>query len=545
MMNSKKTWKKGNRHIKAVLFDFDGTLTAPGALDFSVIKKTVGCPADEPVLEFIDTIQDDSQRQKALDTLEQFEMAGAQNSVPNPYAEEIIEFIKKKNLAMGIISRNGIVSIKKAFEQFNRTSLKDFHLVISRDDPVKPKPSSEGIFFAAKRLNVTPEEILVVGDYIFDIQAGNRAGSITVLLKDPDRETPFTADSDYTISSLSELKHILMLGLPLSPGKLPSDFLAAYLEGIEFNDPSLLIPPGIGEDTAAVDVEKEDVLILKSDPITFVTQNLGYYSVLINANDIATSGATPRWFLSTLLFPPGILLSRVLEVMNDLMETCQQLGITLVGGHTEITDSVTRPIVSGMLAGTVKKSSLMDKKKIRPGDRILLTKKVAVEGTAIIAGEFGETLKKLGMKDQEIQASMDFLSSISVLKEAEIAGNHEGVTAMHDVTEGGLSTALYELSKAGDHRIHVRMDDIPYYAETEKVCQLLDIHPLGLIGSGSLLISCRKKTYQALIKKIKDAGIHVTCIGEVGKQGVGIKATLNGCKTSWPEFEVDEITRLF
>jgi hydrogenase expression/formation protein HypE len=168
-----------------------------------------------------------------------------------------------------------------------------------------------------------------------------------------------------------------------------------------------------------------------------------------------------------------------------------------------------------------------------------------VEGTAIIAREFGDRLKNLGMADSEIDSGRHFLANISIITEARIAAESGTVSAMHDVTEGGLATAAEELSIAGGHRIKIDTDIIPVFAETRIVCRLLGIDPLGLIGSGSLLICCRPAGRESLMAAIRKAGIDVTCIGEVLEKGQGITAVKKAQPTPWPRFEVDEITRLF
>jgi hydrogenase maturation factor len=335
------------------------------------------------------------------------------------------------------------------------------------------------------------------------------------------------------------------MGLPLAMGKLPHDILEAFLDRLNFQDPSVLVHARVGEDTAAMDIETAEVLVLKSDPITFVTDSIGHYAVLINANDIATSGADPRWLLTTLLFPIGSTASDVWQVMGDLESVCRQWNITLCGGHTEITDAVTRPVVVGMLAGTVAKDDLIDKQSMRQGDQVLLTKAVAVEGTAIIAREFKEQLIARGMAAADIDICSRFLNEISVLEEASIARRFDGVHGMHDVTEGGLATALEELSFAGGHKIRVHMETIPMFPQTEKICRLFDINPMGLIGSGSLLICCQSDTSERLMVSIAEAGIGVTCIGEVLAAGRGIEALEEGRPADWPRFKVDEISRLF
>jgi hydrogenase expression/formation protein HypE len=528
---------------KAVLFDFDGTLTRPGTLNFSIIKEALGCPLKDPVLEFIHGIADPDKKHNAMAALDQFEMEAAKKAEPNHGAEEIVSYLKSKRLFLGIISRNSLGSILKALENFNHICPEYFDVIISRDDPIKPKPSGDGILSAASLLGVKPEEIMVVGDYIFDIEAGNRAGAITVFLDT--KKVSELIKSDFIITQLAELKNIARMGIALTCGKLPNDLLEMFLDRFEFNDPALLTHPGIGEDTTAMDIIGDEVLVLKADPITFTTNAIGRYAVLINANDIATSGAIPRWMLATLLFPQNTTPSLIWYVIEEIEAMCLRYGIALCGGHTEITDAVTRPVVSGMMAGTVKKSALIEKKHMKPGDCVLLTKGIAVEGTAIIAREFHGRLKKLGLSEPLIENCKGFINHISILKEAQIAAKSGMTTAMHDVTEGGLASALTELSIAGGHKLFIDMAQIMIFPETIKLCNLLQIDPMGLIGSGSLIICCKPEAKKQLIAKINAAGIAVTCIGKVMDPGRGIDAIDNGQPEKWPFFEADELTRLF
>jgi HAD superfamily hydrolase (TIGR01549 family) len=530
--------------IKAVLFDFDGTLTRPGALDFNLIKSELGCPLNRPVLEFIQDLPTEDQRQKATAALDRFETTGARNSRPNVYAEKLIAWLQDHNILIGIISRNSLPSIRRALENFKGLTADDFDLIVSRDDPLAPKPSPEGILWACAQLAIDPSQAMMVGDFVFDIEAGHHAGALTVLIENGS-PTQAPVKSDHTISHLSEIKNIVRCYLPLTAGKLPNDLLEGFLGQLDFQDPSVVIWPGVGEDAAAVQVNQEDIITLKSDPITFVTDALGFYAVIINANDIATTGAIPRWFLATLLFPPQTVPVEIRTVMTDLATACRKWGITLCGGHTEISDAVTRPVVSGMLVGTTSKSGLVDKRRIKPGDKIFLTKKVAVEGTAIIAQEFEARLRQLGLAATEIERMRQFREHISILEEAGIAGHIPGVSAMHDVTEGGLATALAELSVAGRHRLQVEMDAIPIFPETAKIGRLFDIDPMGLIGSGSLLVCCREHASQKLVQRVQKAGIAINCIGHVQAPGRGVEGIRANQAIEWPTFDADELTRLF
>jgi len=338
---------------------------------------------------------------------------------------------------------------------------------------------------------------------------------------------------------------VLRSSLPLPVGKLSNEHLPGLLRKLDFPDRSVLIKPGIGEDTAAVNIRKEEVLVLTSDPITFATDSIGRYTILVNANDIATSGALPRWLLVTALFPPGTTLAGLRGELGELRKICRKEGISIIGGHTEITPAVTQPVLVGTLAGTVPRSGLIDKKSIRKGDLILLTKALAVEGTALIAQRFPEKLKRRGMTGEEIASSRRYIRRLSILPEARIAAALTGISALHDVTEGGLATALRELSIAGGHHLRVELEKIPIFPRTEKICRLLNLDPLGLIASGSLLICCRKSTHSTLINNLKKARIRVSLIGEVEGKGEGIRAFRDKKKYPWPDPPVDEIARLF
>jgi HAD superfamily hydrolase (TIGR01549 family) len=533
------------RYIRAVLFDFDGTLTKPDSLDLSVLKETVGCPKDSYLLEYIQGLSDPGKQKQAYAALEDYEMQSAAGAEPNTGAEDLVGYLQSRELPIGIITRNSLRSVERALQNFERIGMQDFDLVISRDEPIRPKPSGDGIVLAAEKFGVSENELLIVGDFLLDIQAGQEAGAITALVNNPKLPVPETIECHFRVACISDIEPIVRLGLPLPAGKLPNEFLELFLKDFDLDDPSVLIKPRVGEDTAAVDIENEEIAVLKTDPITFATDAIGSYAVLVNANDIATAGAVPRWFLTTLMFPVGTSGFIIHDVMDRLDAVCRQWGITLCGGHTEITDAVNRPVVTGMMVGTVTRNGIIDKQNIQSGDRVLLTKGVCVEGTAIIAREFGSELARLGVAPEDLKNYRRFLDHISILKEARIAADTPGVSALHDVTEGGLATAVEELSMVGGHRIRIEMDNIPVYDETERICDLLMIDPLGLIGSGSLLICCSDAAHDILKQKLEEAGIQVTVIGIVIDAGKGVEAVRGNAPAEWPKFEADEITRLF
>ena len=406
--------------IDAVLFDFDGTLTRPGSLDFSVIKQAIGCPHDVPVLEFMAGVDDPAQRLDMARQLDRFELDGAAASQPNVGAEQLVDSIKAAGLPVGILTRNSRASVARALENFSTLRMVDIDVMVTREDPVKIKPSGEGVLLAARNMGVDPAHVLVVGDFSFDVLAGREAGSLTAYLSNG-RPVPADLECRFVVETLFDLEPILVDGVSLPAGKLPNAFLGELLERCRIEDPSVIVGPSVGEDTAAVDIDGEKVLVLKTDPITFATESIGQYAVLVNANDLATAGADARWMLATLLLPCGFSRNQVRRIFDDLYDACTAWGITLCGGHTEITDAVCRPVVTGMMAGTIARNDLIRKNRMAPGDRVLVTKGVAVEGTAIIAAEFRELLLEKGMTPAEIDDCSRFQSMISILPEARIA----------------------------------------------------------------------------------------------------------------------------
>ena len=532
-------------HIKAVLFQLQATVVQQRPLAETKLKAGIGCPLETPLIDYIQNLPKPAKRKQLLSDLEDLELKAASKLIPDAAFLETIPYLISKNLRLGIRSTISAKASRYILRSFRSIPSADMEVIISRDELWQYTPEANLIDIAAKRMDVAVENLLIVSTNTSEIQAGQKAGAITVLV-DPDRKSkPLARSGDFDIQNIRELKNIVRMGTPLPAGKLPNDLLRDFLNQFRVTDPAVLINPGVGEDIAAVDIESKEVLVLKSDPITFATDAIGQYAVLVNANDIATSGANPKWFLTTLFFPCGTTASQIRYVVDELKVFCQRWHITLCGGHTEITDAVTRPIIAGMMAGTVSKRNLIDKRNIEKGDRVLFTKGVAVEGTAIIAREFGERLKKMGMAAKEIDRCSRFLDRISVIAEAKIAAATPGTSAMHDVTEGGLATALEEMSIAGRNKIKIDLDKIPVFPGTRKICRLLDIDPLGLIGSGSLLICCRKMGYEKLMADVGDAGIEIACIGEVMDSGQGVNAYKKNRPVSWPAFEVDEITKLF
>ncbi len=537
--------------LRAVLFDFDGTLTHPGALDFAAVKRAVGCPPDQYVLEWILALPPGETRDAAARTLDRFELEAAGASAPNAGAEDLVWWLREQGLAVGVLTRNRLSAVEGALRRFSALTVSDFDVVVTRDDGhIPPKPAPDGVLHAAAAMGVPPEQTLVVGDFLLDMRAGRAAGAVTAFLSNhgaPDggeAAAPEAADCDFVIGRLSELEGVVRLGLPLTPGKLPNDLLAGFLAGAAGDDPALVVPPGVGEDVAALDLAGAELLVAHGDPITLGGADVASAAVTVNVNDIATSGADPRWLLATVLLPTGATPSQALAQLRRLDAAVAAAGVTLIGGHTEVTDAVIRPVVSLTALGTVARAELRDKRSARSGDRVLLTKELAVEGAALLAEELGERLRALGMSVAELDACRALRERASILPEARIACRFAGVRAMHDVTEGGLAAALRELAAAAGRGVLVRRDHILVSAETRRVCALLGADPLGLIASGSLLVCCAPEETPALLAALAAAGVPAADIGALTEEGGGVVALERDRPAPWPEFATDEAARL-
>ncbi|MBT8363512.1 MAG: HAD hydrolase-like protein [Deltaproteobacteria bacterium] len=281
-------------------------------------------------------------------------------SKPAPGVGKLLQYLEIKDLRLALLSSGSSAECEKLLEILSEVSETRFDEIISRKGLQVSGRSTNAVRLATRKLNLPPQQVLVVTANSAVLREAQSAGTATVFFDQSAGPGAVQAASTYQISNLDQLKGIVRLSTPLPTGKLPNDLLREFLNQFEFDDPAILINPGVGEDTAAVDVESEEVLVLKSDPITFATDAIGQYAVLINANDIATSGAKPRWLLTTLLFPYGVTPSEIHQVIKELKEFCRRWEITLCGGHTEITDAVTRPVVTGMMAGTVARRNLIE-----------------------------------------------------------------------------------------------------------------------------------------------------------------------------------------
>ena len=322
----------------------------------------------------------------------------------------------------------------------------------------------------------------------------------------------------------------------LPPGKLNPDLLERLLKKYRLLDKRVVIGPEIGEDAAVIDF-REKYLVVKTDPITFVSSKIGWYLVQINANDLATMGATPKWLLVTLLLPEKKTTEKMCEeILSQIYSASRELRISLCGGHTEITPHLTRPILVGQMLGEVEKDKLVTTSGAKVGDDILLTKGIAIEGTSVIVREKREILEKK-FRRKFLARCEDYLHNpgISILKEALVANQKVKVHSMHDPTEGGLAMGLYEISKAAKVGIEIEYEKIRIYPESQKLCREFNLNPLGLIASGALILTLDPQEGKKLLKIYKKKEIECSVIGKVVEKKKGLNL---------PYFEQDELTKI-
>jgi len=333
----------------------------------------------------------------------------------------------------------------------------------------------------------------------------------------------------------------------LPAGKLRPAFLQAVLARHTPKDPRVVVGPRVGEDAAVLDMG-DRFLVATSDPITFATEDLAWYALQVNANDIAVRGARPQWFLATLLLPEGRMdEDTVARLFEELAVACEELDVALVGGHTEVTHGLDRPIVVGTMLGEVAKDKLVTTGGAQVGDAVVLTKGVPLEGAAIIAREKEGELRARGIRPTVIARAKAFLRQpgLSVLPEAEIACELASVHAMHDPTEGGVATALHELAAAAGVGLRIDRTRITIVPEGAELCRAFGLDPLGTIASGALLMTLSPAEAGMVIHALAREGIDSHYIGQVVSRELGLWLVDGSHQEPLPIFEQDEITKIF
>ncbi|MFX1417836.1 MAG: AIR synthase family protein [Promethearchaeota archaeon] len=331
-------------------------------------------------------------------------------------------------------------------------------------------------------------------------------------------------------------------------GKLKHAYLAQLLSEIEIQDKRVVMGSKIGEDAAVIDMPGMNYLVAKTDPITFTTDEIGYYAVIVNVNDIACTGAKPKWFQSTILLPDKLTTSIMIEkIFTSIHNTCKSLGITVVGGHTEITPGLNRPIVIGSLIGEVQKDKLILTSGAEPGDALILTKGVFIEGTSIIGREKENELRIKGFDTDFIEKCKNYLYNpgISVLNEALLVNKHFQIKSCHDPTEGGIYTGIAEMAIASNTGVLIEEEKIIILPEPQILSKIFNLNPMNTISSGSLLIAIEDDISHKLIELLKRNNISAEIIGKFVSREKGLKIKLkDGTVKPLLYSETDEITKI-
>jgi len=322
----------------------------------------------------------------------------------------------------------------------------------------------------------------------------------------------------------------------MKEGKIPYDVLGKLIDQYSYSKKSMVIGPGIGVDCSVFDIGKK-FLVATCDPVTFVSS--GYYCLNVNLNDILSMGARPLFFMATIILPPD---NEELEsIMEEIYRGCKRYRISFGGGHTEINPIVNRPMISGFMVGICGKDELKGSFNAKDGDRVLITKGIGIEGTAIIAEKKRKEIE-LTFGKAFLKRALFYKKQLSVYKEAMIA--RKSANGMHDATEGGVLNALYEMCVASN--VSMDIDDFPLSTETKELCNHFSLNPLGLISSGTLIITTKD---ESLKERIEKKGIRVYDIGVVRKdrdeegKGKGKREVRYRGKVLKP-FDRDEIIKI-
>ncbi len=302
----------------------------------------------------------------------------------------------------------------------------------------------------------------------------------------------------------------------------------------------VLLGAGVGEDCAAVKLDPGEVFVISTDPITGTVKGIGTLAVQVTVNDLASSGAEPIGIMLTVLLPEEITEEDIRKMMKQVEEACAKSNVQVMGGHTEVTRAVNQPVISVTGVGKAREERLISTAGAKAGQDILVTKWIGIEGTSIIAKEKEKELKTRFSVDF-VETAKDFEQYLSVLPEASIAAEF-GISAMHDVTEGGIYGALWELAEASDVGLEIDLKAIPIRQETVEICEYFGLNPYYLISSGCMLMAGDRG--HDLVRELKKAGIPAAVIGKAveGKA----RRILNGEEEAFLERpRTDELYRIY
>ncbi|MBR3786434.1 MAG: AIR synthase family protein [Firmicutes bacterium] len=329
----------------------------------------------------------------------------------------------------------------------------------------------------------------------------------------------------------------------LKIGKLDSEVLQRIvIDKISYRRPEVKTRAGVGEDCAVIDYGEYECVI-STDPITASVNDIGRLAIHISCNDIASNGIEPLGITLAVLLPDGTTREDVKNIMAQAGEAAEAIGVEIIGGHTEVTPAVNQPVIVSTAFGRGVAGESAPSTQMQPGDWILMTKSAGLEGTGIIASDKASELEGI-LTEEEMNHAKELLNQVSVVKEG-IAAGKVGTSGMHDVTEGGILGAVWELCHLEGMGCEVWEDQVAIDPVTVKIAAHYGIDPLRLISSGSMIIMASDERKDAIVKAVEAEGISISCIGRIrpAEEGVIIKR-ISGetCEITPPE--ADELYKV-
>lgn len=510
--------------VKGIIFDFDGTIVSQ-EIDFKAIFQQMQQllrsynlkepEAKLPILEYlkeVERLNGNSAKEFLINAhklLLEREKQASKNAKPIKGIPEFLNQLSKNSFAIGIVTRNS----KKVVSHLLKKKNLCCHCLLAREDVPEVKPHPLHIEMMRRKLKIRKDETLVVGDHPFDIIAAKKAGVLSCGVLSGGKTPQDFADvsPDFIYNDITELGGFLGIK-KLPTGKLEQQLLRYLLGRYCTVDSSVLTGPGIGIDAAVVKTDS-NILIMKSDPITLVSKDIGEYAVSINSNDVVCLGAQPKWLLTTLIFPEGTTFPEIEKVFSDISHVCKKQKISWIGGHTEISNSVSKPVISCAIAGERIKGIKIIEKAMQ-GDVLIAVKQIGIEGASILAREEPALAEKF---PYEVKKALDAIKKpgISIVKEAIFAWKTIPVVRMHDPTEGGIAAGIAELAESINCGFIIEEEKIPLYKPAKVFSDYLGLNVFGLISSGCLLIVARKKDAEKLLSLYKKQKIPAAIIGHV------------------------------
>lgn len=330
----------------------------------------------------------------------------------------------------------------------------------------------------------------------------------------------------------------------LRTGKIPHDTLKRYvLNHLGAPSDRVIRGAAVGEDAPIIDMGSK-VLVAKANPITGADGNIGRLVVHINANDVAARGAKPLWFMNTILLPEGATESRLEIIMEEIDRACKELNVQLIGGHTECVAGLDKPIIAGFMMGEAPKNRYVTTGGAKPGDKIILTKTVGLEGTSILASDLEQKLRRK-IDPRTLQRARKMIEVVSVVPEALKAVEVGGIHSMHTPTEGGILNGLYEMGAAAGVGLSVDENLIPVAPETAIIAETLGVDPLKLLSSGALLLAVDDASAKKVLEALERINVQASIIGEVKERAEGrVLTRSDGSQKTIDPVRQDELFRI-